>query len=249
MERKRAFLMCARSLFRLAIIVPLLLADGCFFRERATAPPGWEAADAASTEGSATCPSITGRYAVGGDLDPTTPQELCHTSGAKFEWALDWLCDTNLVTNLISRDSAASWIEIQQPDPDTLRLIFFDASTAPVELHRSKGDFGCSATAITRVQRDVWRMATNYGVSGGEEPVAGKTIARTSAAMATLFAYGGIQTLARTFRTDTEGALVMKIVRSRHGLMLGIPVSEVYSTFVTWKRVESITEVEADPPP
>jgi len=241
--------MCARSLFRLAVLVPLLLAGGCFFRERATAPPGWEAADVASKEDGGPCPSIIGRYAVGGELDPTTPEQLCHTSGAEYEWALDWLCDTNLATNLISRDSAASWIEIQQPDPDTLRLIFADTSEAPIELHRSKGNFGCSTTGITRVQRDVWRLATNYGVSGGEEPVAGKTISRTMAAMSTLFAYGGIQTLGRTFRIDTEGALVMEIVRSRHGLMLGIPVLEVYSTFVTWKRVESITEAEVAPSP
>lgn len=228
----------------MTVVVPL--SAGCWSMH-ATPPEGWERENTPSAAGDAAepddCPDLSGRFLDSGELSPTTPAGTCGTSSSHYVWALDWLCETSLARNLKVGAATQHWVELQQPDKNT--LVVSDPETdARFELHRAHGDFSCEANRLTRTQIDIWRPAASGGgdPSGGENPV-GRVLTYPSAFFGALFGTGGVASLKRSFQIDAAGSLVMEITRSRRGVTLLIPHSLVYSTFVTWRPVQSAEDV------
>jgi hypothetical protein len=192
------------------------------------------------------CPHLVGRFRQSGTISPNNPSEMCSTSSPHYEWALDWLCETSLVRNLAPRESGdkeyaplvdGEWIELQQPDGDTLRIVSGEPANVSIKLRRSSGDFACRSDGLSRVQHDIWRVTANAGDPGGPEHPVGRVIAMASATLsAPVFVFGGFATLTRTFNLTTDGSLVMKIVHSRKGVSFFIPTYEESSTYVMWSR-------------
>jgi hypothetical protein len=217
----------------------MLSATGCIFRAHSDYPTDWSPIDRsyrADKAATAPCPRLVGRFYEVGIISPLNPIQMCSTSSSHYEWALDWLCDMSLLRNLTLDESLAGQfaIEIQQPDMDTLRISYGNAGSSSVDLHRSSGDFSCSTDGLTRVQHDIWRGKAN--ARGGPENPVGRVFETTAAVIdAPVFFFGGVANLTRTFNVTTDGSLVMKITHSRHGLMLAVPVSEKYATYVMWK--------------
>lgn len=214
---------------------------GCWSMH-ATPPEGWGREDTTSTAGVAydrdDCPDLSGRYQDVGELSPSTPEGMCDTSSPHYVWALDWLCQTSLARNLKVGAKIRSWVELRQPDKDTLVVFPGPDWGEPIELHRKHGEFSCRANKLTRTQADIWRAAASVegDPSGGEDPV-GRVLSLPGAFFGALIGMGGVASIKRSFQIDAAGSLVMEITHSRRGLMLLIPTSEVYSTFVTWRRV------------
>ena len=199
----------------------------------------------AGTEGTAECPDLAGRYSNDGTLAPGTPPELCK-SAMHIEYRMigDWFCETTLSLNLASTDAAGSWIEVRQPDRDTLVVVFSDATTDPVELRRSKGDFECTAAGLTRTLR---AATTSLGYDEGKENTATRVYNVFSGVTNVLLATGGLQTLRRTFARSADGSLVMHVERGTHALMLGLPINYDYSTYVSWQQATGDGTASPDP--
>jgi hypothetical protein len=212
------------------------LVAGCATKH-APYPAEWAPSKAttpvAATESAADCPDISGRYSNSGTLAPDTPQELCKSAmHIEFRMIGDWFCETSLSLNLVSTDAGGTWIDVRQPDSDTLVVVFPDDVTADaVELHRSRGDFECSVAGLTRTLR---APITSLGYDEGKENTATQVYNVFSGVTNVLIATGGMQTLRRTFTRASDGSLVMKVERGTHGLMFGLPVNYDYSTYVTW---------------
>ena len=161
---------------RLAPFLLLTLAVGCF-SQHAQYPEGWAppqptsvAPDQKSVQRD--CPNIAGRYSNGGTLAPDTPDELCDSAvTSKYRMMGDWFCETSLGLNIGGIDASGSWIELRQPDSDTLVIVAGDATVDPKELHRSKGDFDCTSSGLTRHLR---AAMTSFGYDQGEENTATK---------------------------------------------------------------------------
>lgn len=233
---------------RALIAIMSLLSAGCW-SWHATPPEGWDREDTASAVGDADdrddCPDLSGRFQDIGELSPTTPKGTCSSSSPNYVWALDWLCETSLARNLKVGAEPRSWVELRQPEKDTLVVVSGPGTDARFELHRKHGEFSCGANRLTRTQIDIQRPAASGGndPSAGENPV-GRVLTVPSALFAAaFFGTGGVKLLKRSFQIDTAGSLVMEITRSSRGVVLLIPTSEVYSTFVTWRRVQSGEEV------
>jgi hypothetical protein len=88
------------------------------------------------------CPNLSGRYLDNGALAPNTPPDLCRGAVSDtYRYIGDWLCETSLGMNIAGLSVSGSWLELRQPDADTLVIISGDPAVYPRELHRSKGDF------------------------------------------------------------------------------------------------------------
>ena len=229
--------MVSRNAFRwmqIALTVAPLV--GCATKH-APYPADWAPSEAttpvAEVKGPVECPDIAGRYSNHGTLAPDTPPELCK-SAMHIEYRMigDWFCETTLSLNLASADAAGSWIDVRQPDRDTLVVVFSDATTDPVELRRSEGDFECTAAGLTRTLR---APTTSLGYDEGKENTATRVYNVFSGVTNVLLATGGIQTLRRTFARSADGSLVMHVERGTHALMLGLPINYDYSTYVSWQ--------------
>jgi hypothetical protein len=199
----------------------------------------------------ANCPNIAGRYEADGELNPDTPTKICSYDRVRSHEPLDWACDTSLASNLTSvyrdpRVADEGWVEIQQPDADTLRVTFGESSDEPIELRRSKGDFDCDSNELTRVQHDIWRAAPDarFERMYGPETTPARIFNSAFAAFNIVFGLAGVITLTRRFEDRAAGSLIMKITGSRRGLTFGIPTSQTYSTFVRWQRSQSPGESE-----
>ena len=230
--------MAAHNAFRWTLIaLAATQLAGCATKH-APYPADWApsptTATVADTEGTVECPDIAGRYSNHGTLAPNTPPELCK-SAMHIEYRMigDWFCETALSLNLASTDAAGSWIDVRQPDHDTLVVVFSDATTDPVELHRSKGDFECTAKGLTRTLR---AATTSLGYDEGKENTATRAYNVFSGVTNVLLATGGMQTLRRTFARSADGSLVMHVERGTHALMLGLPINYDYSTYVSWQQ-------------
>jgi hypothetical protein len=236
-----------------ALIALMALLSAACVSMHATPPEGLGSEDTPSAAGDADdrddCPDLSGRFQDSGELSPTTPAGTCDTSSPNYVWALDWLCETSLARNLKVGAEPRSWVELRQPEKDTLVVVSGPGTDARFELHRKHGEFSCGANKLTRHQVDIWRPAATYGnaaggdPSGGENPF-GRVLTLPSAFFGAAFlGTGGVASLKRSFQIDAAGSLVMEITRSKRGVTLLIPTSYVYSTFVTWRRVQSAENV------
>lgn len=137
---------------------------------------------------------------------------------------------------------------MRQPDRDTLVVVFSDATTGPVELRRSNGDFDCTAKGLARTLR---APTTNCGYDEGKENTATRAYNVFYGVTNVFLATGGVQTLRRTFARSADGSLVMHVERGTRGLMFGLPVDYDYSTYVSWQQATddgtASTEPEAAP--
>jgi len=222
---------------------------GCITSVHATYPSTWspDKKQAANEHDQpASCPNIAGRYEADGELNPDTPTKICSYDRVRSHEPLDWACDTSLASNLtnVYRDPRVAdegWVEIDQPDADTLRITFGKSSDEPVELRRSKGDFDCDSNGLTRVQHDIWRAAPDarFERIHGTETTPARIFNSAVAAFDIFFATAGVITRTRSFENGAAGSLIMKITGSRRGLTFGIPTSQTYSSFVRWQRSQS----------
>ena len=190
----------------------------------AMTPTGTRAADAHD------CPNLAGRYNDSGSLAPNTLQSLCQTG--KYRHTGDWLCDLSLGSNIGSlQDSGSMWVELKQPDSDTLVVVPGSAYLKPKELHRSKGDFDCKAGAIVRTLK-----ASMMSLGGDDDSQSAfmKGYNAVGTFGDAFLATGGLRTLTRTFTKAADGSLVMHVEREDLGLMLAIPRHERYSTYISW---------------
>jgi hypothetical protein len=214
----------------------LVLVAGCF-SGHATYPEGWappaQLPDAADQPGARhSCPNLAGRYLDSGALAPNTPPDLCRGAVSDtYRYIGDWLCEASLSMNIAGLLTGGSWVELRQPDSDTLVVISSDATVYPKKLHRSKGDFDCTSDGLVR---HLNASVMSFGEEAGDESGFVKGYNAFGAASRLLFASGGLQSLTRTFARAADGSLVMHVDRSTHGLIVGLPYGHDYSTWVSW---------------
>jgi hypothetical protein len=244
--RTTAFRRYCNGSFRAASFLLLTLAAGCS-SQHAQYPQGWAppvTAAPVADQAQEACPNIAGRYSNGGTLAPGTPPELCKSATHdKFRIIGDWFCETSLGLNIGGMDASGSWIELRQPDDDTLVIIAGDSTLDPKELHRSKGDFDCTTGGLTRHLR---ASLTSVGYDEGDENTATKAYNAFAMVELAFVATGGVQTLKRTFSRATDGSLIMHVERGTHGLMFAIPINYDHSTYVSWP-VDASASVAPEP--
>jgi hypothetical protein len=216
--------------------------SGCV--TRGPYPAGWAAPEPAPASD---CPRIEGRYANSGSLASGADSQICQSLGDSRR-SLHWACDTSLASNLTGIE-ATDWVELRQPDADTLIVVSSDPSVDPAELHRSNGDFSCGPEGLTRKQ---YASATSVGDASGH-PSAGLTIFNGFRfALGALTLSGGVTTLTRTYNPAGDSSLVMAISLTDTFLYMAIPFHVADETFVRWERwvpkPETPTEPTATPP-
>jgi hypothetical protein len=221
-----------------ACVASLLALSGCVGSGHATRPDSPTPATPTEVPPLSTtdhaCPNLAGRYRNTGRLAPDTPPELCKSAlhSSKYRMIGDWECDVTLTSNLAGMDASSAWVDVRQPDDDTLVVSWATPSVPFVELHRSKKEFDCTADGLTR---DLKASMFSQGYDQGQESTGLKTYNAVNAAEMVLFASGGVQTLHRTFSKAANGSLLMHVERTTRGVhLLILPVNMDYSTWVTW---------------
>lgn len=224
------------TLRRVSFVLPLACLSGCF-AGHAQYPGEWSLPPKAEmSPGPATvaqCPNIEGRYDDQGTLAPDTPEELCGSAHySKYRTIGDWFCETSLAVNLAGARPHDSWVELRQPDPDTLVVVFGDPALDPVTLQRSRGDFECGAEGLTRTLR---ASTFSFGYDEGQENAPTKAYNAFATVTNLFLASGGVQTLERSYSPAADGSLVMGVHRHSKGLLVGLPFSNDFSTYVQWQ--------------
>jgi hypothetical protein len=231
-------------------VLPLLLlalTAGCI-SEHAKYPENWAppeqpATSAAGKNEPAACPNLAGRYSIDGTLADGTPAGLCDP-GTKYRRVGDWRCETSLSVNIGSLEAGGNWVELQQPDSDTLVVVPGDSTVYPKTLHRSKGDFDCTQGGLVR-------RSSNSSYDLGEEDEEQSAFQRAYNAVGTasglFLGMAGVKTLTRTFSRASDGAIVMHVQRADRGLVLAIPYKDDESTYVRW-LADSSTPIEPGAP-
>jgi hypothetical protein len=206
-----------------------LFCSGCISRvSKASYPDSWSPVAAVPATPVAQCPRLTGRYANAGEAAPGTKPFFC---GSHDKLRGTWCGDTALSHNL-GDTTSGSWVELRQPDEDTLLIVSSDPTIAVQELHHKRGDFNCSGTGL---ERQLHVSAMSSGDNSNETSV-GRDIFNSivTAEGAVMYASGGVRTLTRRFSVAADGSLVMAVSQSQSGVLLLIPVHEHDETFVRW---------------
>jgi hypothetical protein len=212
----------------LILLVAGVLCSGCITRTtKASYPEGWSPVTAVEA---AACPRLAGRYVNSGEVAPGATQFSCGTHGP---YRGEWCNQTDLSQN-IGGLASADWVELRQPDADTLVIVSSDPAVPVRELHQRKGDYSCSRAGL---ERDIHASEMSRGSNAGEPSVALDTLNTTSTAYGLLMASGGVRTLTRRFNVGADGSLVMAVSQSDHGAMFLIPYHLRDETFVRWTRV------------
>jgi hypothetical protein len=206
-----------------------LLCSGCISRaSKASYPDSWSPVTAVPA---GACPLLAGRYANAGELASGTKESSCGRHGPyRGEWCGEAALSQN-IGNLASGD----WVELRQPDKDTLVVVSSDPTVAVKELHYRKGDFSCTGKGL---ERNLHASAMGLNNNADETSVALDTFS----AMATAFnavtaGAGGVRTLTRRFSLAADGSLVMAVSQSEGGAILLIPYHLHEETFVRWTPV------------
>ena len=112
-----------------------LLCSGCISRaSKASYPDTWSPVTAVP---GGVCPLLAGRYANAGELASGTKESSCGRHGPyRGEWCGEAALSQN-IGNLASGD----WVELRQPDKDTLVVVSSDPTVAVKELHHKEGRF------------------------------------------------------------------------------------------------------------
>jgi hypothetical protein len=145
----------------------------------------------------------------------------------------EWCGETALSQNIGDLRSG-DWVELRQPDKDTLVVVSSDPTVGVKTLHHQRGDFSCSGKDL---ERQLHTSAASRGDNSNESSAALGTLNATSTAFGAAMASGGVRTLTRRFSTAADGSLVMAVSQSEAGLLLLIPYHEHYETFVRWALV------------
>ena len=147
------------------------------------------------------CPLIEGRY-----------ENVGKTARACDRWhihnAYDWYCYADLTSNILAWRTPAviqgnGWVEIAQPDDDTL-VVTAEDGPGPITLKRDHGDFSCDGDGV-----DISR--TGSGLRTASQSGA------QAIGLTTLEASLGnwsIARLSRHFLRADDGSLVMRVSES-----------------------------------
>jgi hypothetical protein len=203
------------------------LTSGCVTHTRIPYPITWPAPQPATAD----CPRLEGRYDNEGALAPGNDDSLCRHE--KGRWRLSWLCDVALARNIADSESG-HWVELRQPDADTLIVVSSDPRVDVKTLHRSSGDFSCGPEGLRR------RQHANTLSQGGDQahsPTGVSVISGISSTLYAMFASGGIRTLTRSFNPALDGSLVMSVTINENELAFALPSHTEKATYVRWQRV------------
>jgi len=216
----------ARTMSAAAVALALLV-SGCVRNTTATYPDQWSPRAAAAPT---VCPVLAGRYHDVGELAHGTPCSHTRTPGRG-----QYRCDTSLSRNLADA-RAGAWVELRQPDADTLLIISSDPTVDVKEMHRSRGDFTCSAHGLERhLHASVSSIGDNSRSSAGLVVLNGMGTAFNAVSAGFL----GMRSLTRSFTTTDDGALIMDVSVSETGVVLLIPFHMKDEGYVRWSRIES----------
>jgi hypothetical protein len=209
-----------------------LLCTGCISR-KATYPDSWSRANPVPA---AECPKLAGRYANAGEVAAGTPLFSC-ASRSRFRG--EWCGETSLSRN-VGDLASTDWVELRQPNKDTLVVVSSDPTVPVKELHQKKGDFRCSDKGL---ERQLHTSALSFG-DNSNETSAGQDVGNAIGAAfgAATQGSGGVRTLTRRFSVADDGSLVMAVSQSEGGLLFLIPYHEHYETFVHWAPVAPPSE-------
>ena len=211
------------------------LASGCVQKNEVRYPADWSPVQGVAD---AECPTIAGRYSDSGEVASS-----CSAEGTQIRAAFN--CDRSLEHNWTDT-RGAKWVEIQQPDSDTLVFVVSDPTTGPVEFHQSRGDYSCGSEGI------VLSLTANVLAVGGNSPhqkagmaaynAAGAVIGGTIEGLGTY----GSRHLKRRFVPAEDGSLVMSVTETSTGTIVLIPQHSKDSTFVRWERYTEPVHSEPD---
>lgn len=211
---------------RVAFIAGGLLLAGCVHNATTSYPQQWSPLGAATPSA---CPDLAGRYYNVGELAPGTP-----CNGGRIAVHAEWRCDTSLSQN-IAEVEADDWVELRQPDADTLVVISSDPVVDVKEMHRSRGDFSCSRHGLERTLH-----ASLSSVGSNADSAAPQAAFNGLGALFNLATAGtaGVRTLTRTFTAIADGSLVMDVSEAQSGVVMLIPFHTRDEGFVRWSRAE-----------
>jgi hypothetical protein len=206
-----------------------MLVSGCFSRTAITYPSNWQPTVAVHA---ATCPQIAGRYVNLGEIAQGTQPAQCSVGGRRGPSRGEWSCDTTLSNN-VADITTGDWLELRQPDDDTLIAVSSDPAVDVQQMHRSKGDFTCSAKGL---ERRIHASMTSIGNNSAHPPAAADAYNAFATVATMMYASGGVNSLTRSFNVAADGALVMSVSQSTNEVLLLIPLHERKETFVRWER-------------
>jgi hypothetical protein len=207
-------------------ITGALLLAGCVHNVTTSYPQQWSPLDAATPSA---CPNLAGRYYNVGELAPGTP-----CSGARIAVRAEWRCDMTLSHN-IAEVEADDWVELRQPDADTLVVVSSDPVVDAKVMHRSHGDFSCSKHGLERtLHASLSSVGSNADSSAPQAAFNGLGTLFNLATAGT----AGVRTLVRTFTPSADGSLVMDVSEAQSGVALLIPFHTRDEGFVRWYRAE-----------
>jgi len=240
----RALLRGKRSIFapllRRGAWTGLFALLGCVSRPEY--PTDWPAQQSASGD---ICPRIEGRYrnagtVGGGGFGPAASGASGDRS--KFQWDRDIDLSSNLLgTRETEKDRgrASRWVDLAQPDENTLVVDFDDAGPAIV-LRQSDGDFRCNRGALVFSQ-----YGSAIGHAGDDPPdyeVAG------AVATGALLGIGGVEGIRRQFKPLFDSSLLMEVTESWGGAIFFIPAYSRRAEYVRWLPVAIEGEPDIDAP-
>jgi hypothetical protein len=206
------------------VIIGGLLFAGCVHNTTTSYPQQWSPPGAGAPRA---CPNLAGRYHNTGELAPGT---LC--SGGRISGRAEWRCDTSLSHNIAEID-ADEWLELRQPDADTLVVISSDPVVDVKEMHRSRGDFSCGEHGLERtLHASLSSVGSNAASSAPQAAFNGLGTLFNLATAGT----AGVRTLTRTFSSSADGSLVMDVSVAQSGVALLIPFHTRDEGFVRWSR-------------
>jgi hypothetical protein len=208
-----------------------LASTACMHTSSVAYPKDW--APAAVVE-KVECPQIAGRYVDAGEIaEGTNPAQF--KTGSRNIYRAEWRSDTMLSHNIAEGGSGA-WVELRQPDQDTLIMVSSDPTVAVKELHLSHGDFSCSSHGL---ERQVHAALTSIGDNRDHASVAVTGFNGVEMAYSAFFGTAGMRTLTRSFKPAEDGSLLMTVSQSQTGLILLIPYHEKSESFVRWQRSDA----------
>jgi len=214
---------------RKALIAGALLLAGCVHDVTTSYPQQWSPQGAATPSA---CPDLAGRYYNVGELAPGTP-----CSGGRSAVRAEWRCDTSLSHNIAEVD-ADDWVELRQPDADTLVVISSDPVVDVKEMHRSRGDFSCAKHGLVRtLHASLSSVGSNADSSVPQAAFNGLGTLFNLATAGT----AGVRTLTRTFTASADGSLVMDVSEAQSGVAVLIPFHTLDEGFVRWSRTAPST--------
>jgi hypothetical protein len=205
-----------------------LPSSACVHTSSVAYPKDWSPAAAVEK---VECPQIAGRYVDAGEIaDGSIPGQFL--VGSRYKYRAEWRSDTMLSHN-IAEGGSGDWVELRQPDKDTLIMVSSDPTVAVKELHRSHGDFSCSTHGL---ERQVHASLTSFGDNKDHTSPERAAFNGLEMAYAATLGTGGVRTLTRSFKPTVDGSLVMTVSQSETGLVLLIPYHKKNESFVRWQR-------------